>query len=107
MVIGNLYSNGSVAATSAGDGGGAAAAVASDVNDIDGAQVLDVNAKSPSTPPGNDGGHAQFGEAKNGDDIGQQERHIKGTGSSSSRSSNDISVTSHESEMPLALSMTS
>ena len=97
MVIGSLYGNGSVAAKGSGDGGGAAAGV----NDIVGAQILDVNAKSPPTSPGNDGRHAQFGEAKNGD-IGQ-ERNIKKSGSSSSSSSNDISVTSHESEMPLAL----
>ena len=103
MVIGDLYGNGSVAAKSAGDGGGATADAG--VNDIDGAQILDVNAKSPPSSPENDGRHAQFGEAKNGD-IGEQ-RNIKRAGSSSSRSSNDISVTSHESEMPLTLSMAS
>ncbi|XWS41288.1 hypothetical protein CRYUN_Cryun17cG0068200 [Craigia yunnanensis] len=97
MVIGSLYGHGIVAVKAVGSGGGAIAGV----NDIDGAQILDVNAKSPPSSPRNDGRHAQFGEAKNGD-IGQ-ERNIKKFGSFSSSSSNDIYVTSHESVMPLAL----
>ncbi|XP_022774071.1 uncharacterized protein LOC111316360 [Durio zibethinus] len=101
MVIGSLYGNGGVATEGTGDGGGAAAGV----NDIDGAQVLDVNAKSPPSSPENNGRHAQFGEAKNSDI--DQERNIKRAGSSSSSSSNDISVASHECEMPLASSMVS
>ncbi|XVE86490.1 hypothetical protein DITRI_Ditri18aG0038000 [Diplodiscus trichospermus] len=98
MVIGSLYGNGSAIAKSVG--GDAAVGV----NDIDGAQILDVNTKSAPTSPEDDERHAQFDEAKNGDIC--QERNIKqkANGSSSS-SSNDISITSHESELPLALSM--
>ncbi|XWS44680.1 hypothetical protein CRYUN_Cryun15aG0068500 [Craigia yunnanensis] len=106
MVIGSLYGNGSVVAKGAGDGGaGGAGGADADVNDIDGAQILNVNAKAPPTSPQNDGRHVQFGEAKNGD-IGQ-EKNIKRASSSSSNNSNDISVKSHESEMPLTLSMAS
>ncbi|XVF14849.1 hypothetical protein REPUB_Repub09cG0096600 [Reevesia pubescens] len=98
MVIGSLYTNGSVTAKGDGDGDGAAV---DGVNDIDGAQILDVNAKSPPGSPEKDGRNAQFGEAKNGN-IGQ-ERNMTRTSSSSSSSS----VISHESERPLALSMAS
>ncbi|XP_022751986.1 uncharacterized protein LOC111300623 [Durio zibethinus] len=100
MVIGSLYGNGSVAAKGVDGGDGDTAA--SD-NDINGAEILDFNAKSPSTSLEDDRRDAEFGETKNGD-IGQ-ERNIKRAGSSSSSSSN--SVTSHESEMPLAVSMAS
>ncbi|EOX92617.1 hypothetical protein QUC31_003733 [Theobroma cacao] len=110
MVIGSLYVNGSVhrGGGDRGGGGGAAATV----NDINDAQILDVSAKSPQSSPENDGRHVQFGEAmvlgneKTGDNT-RQEGNMKRPGSSSSSSSNDISVTSHESEMPLALSMAS
>ncbi|XWS33134.1 hypothetical protein CRYUN_Cryun22dG0052700 [Craigia yunnanensis] len=104
MVIGGLYGNGSVAVIGGLYGQGPLDSDV-DVNVIDGAQILDVNAKSPSSSSENDGRHAQFGEIKNGD-ISQQ-RNIQRADSSSSISSNDISITSHESEMPLALSMAS
>ena len=100
MVIGSLYGNGSVAAKGPGDDG-AGGGAATGVNDINGAQILDVNAKSPPSSPEKDGRYAQFDEAKNGDNG--PERKINRAGSSSSSSSNDISVTSHESEIPLAL----
>ncbi|XVF17016.1 hypothetical protein REPUB_Repub10bG0080500 [Reevesia pubescens] len=102
MVIGSLYSNDSVAPKCEGDVG-AGSGAADGVNNIDDAKILDVNTKFPTSSPEKDGRQAQFGEAKDGD-IGQ-ERNIKRIGSSSSSSSNDISVTSHESERPLALSM--
>ncbi|OMO87039.1 Disease resistance protein [Corchorus capsularis] len=71
------------------------------------AQILDVNAKSPPISPDNEGRRVQFGEAmamvigheKNGDNTKRSH------GNSLSSSSNDISRTYHESEMPLALSM--
>ncbi|XVF58820.1 hypothetical protein PTKIN_Ptkin07bG0096900 [Pterospermum kingtungense] len=94
MVIGGLYGNNSIASKGTADGGGDGVA---GVNNIDGAQILDVNVKSPSSSLKND--------AKNGD-IGQ-EKKIKRDGSSSSSSLNDMSVRSHESELPLALSMKS
>ncbi|XVF61057.1 hypothetical protein PTKIN_Ptkin08bG0098400 [Pterospermum kingtungense] len=93
MVIGSLYSHGSVA-----DKGGANGGAATGVNDIDGAQILDVNTKSTPSSPENDERNNQFDKAKDGD-IGQA-INIKGGRSSSSSSSSDIS---HESEMPLAL----
>lgn len=96
MVVGDLYGgHGSAATKGAGSGGGGGADSGAN-NNIDGAQILDVNAKSPPSSPQND--------AKNGDQAG---RKIKRDGSSSSSSSNDVSVRSHESEMPLALSMQS
>jgi len=103
MVIGSLYGNGGFDRGAGGGGGGAAT-----VDDhIDDAQVLDVNAKSPPSSPENyEGRRVQFGEAMViGDD--KKGDNSKRGGSSSSSSSNDISRTSHESEMPLALSMAS
>ncbi|XVE83379.1 hypothetical protein DITRI_Ditri16bG0084200 [Diplodiscus trichospermus] len=103
MVISGLYGNGSVSTKGNGDDG-ADDVVAIVANDIDSAQILDVNAKSLPTSPENDGRQTQSSESKNGDIT--EERNIR-AGSSSSSSSNDMSVTSRESEMPLALLMAS
>ncbi|TYH00793.1 hypothetical protein ES288_A09G006500v1 [Gossypium darwinii] len=76
MVTGNLYGD-------LDSGGGAAGSGSNDI---------DVNAKDAPIAPSND-------EAKNG-----QERNTKRDGRPSSTSSNDVSITSHESEIPLSLS---
>ncbi|OMO71251.1 hypothetical protein COLO4_28334 [Corchorus olitorius] len=95
MVIGNLGRGG---APPSGDGSGSAASGGVDYNMMDGAQI-------PPSSPENEGRRAQFGEAvvidheKNGDNS------KRSNASSYSSSSDDISRTSHESEMPLNFSM--
>ncbi|TYH31057.1 hypothetical protein ES288_A01G143500v1 [Gossypium darwinii] len=97
MVIDSLYGNGNATPKSSGDGVGA--------NDIGGAQILDVSAKSPPNSPKTNEKPSQIGEAKNVD-IGQ-ESSTRRDGSYSSNKSNHISTTSRESEKPLVLSMPS
>ncbi|KAK8556631.1 hypothetical protein V6N13_064651 [Hibiscus sabdariffa] len=99
MVIGSLYDNdnGDVDAKSSGHGG--AGGTTAGVNDIGGAQVLDVNAKSP---PNSSENNAKPGEAKNVG-IGQESSTKRDT----SYSIDDMSITSRESEKPLASSMSS
>ncbi|MBA0724766.1 hypothetical protein Golax_021428 [Gossypium laxum] len=96
MVIDSLYGNGNAAPKSSGDVG---------ANDIGGAKILDVSAKSPPNSPKTNGKPSQICAAKNVD-IGQ-ESSTRRDGSYSSNKSNHISTTSRESEKPLVLSMPS
>ncbi|KAE8735807.1 Glucose-inhibited division family A protein isoform 1 [Hibiscus syriacus] len=94
MVAGNLYGNSSTTTKSAGNGstgssgdGGGGATVGN--NDIDGAEIRDAGAEPQPNSP-------KKGEAKN---DGQG---IKKGNRPSSTGSNDVSINSHESEMPLS-----
>ncbi|KAL4332431.1 hypothetical protein GQ457_07G007020 [Hibiscus cannabinus] len=94
MVAGNLYGNSSSTSKSVDDGSVGGGGITVGDKDIDGAEIIDGSAKSQPNSPKN-------GEAKNGGQC------IKKGSRPSSTSSNDVSITSHESEMPLSSSKAS
>ncbi|XVF58825.1 hypothetical protein PTKIN_Ptkin07bG0097300 [Pterospermum kingtungense] len=85
MVVGGLYGSGSVAPKGANDSSSGAAAAAG-VNNIDGAQILDVSVKSPPSSPKND--------AKSGDidlkETGAQISHLTPSVEKKNRSSETV-----------------